>query len=65
MPKGAGLPTRSMDKFPQDLTGGGKNGQRHNPPAKTGIGPPTRATSPFVQDLTGGKVGKRHDPPTT
>jgi len=62
--KGAGVPTRSTDKFPQDLTGGGPIGKRHEPPDKAGVGPPTRSTSPFPQDLTGGKLGRRHDPPT-
>lgn len=63
--KGAGLPTRSTDKFPQDLTGGGKIGMRHMPPDKMGVGPPTRSTGKFPQDLTGGKLGARHNPPTT
>jgi len=60
--RGAGVPTRSNDKFPQDLTGG-KIGNRHKPPVKTGIGPPTRATSGFPQDLTKGRIGKRFEPP--
>jgi hypothetical protein len=65
MPKGKGPPTRSTDKFPQDLTGGGKIGMRHTPPAKTGMGPPTRATGTFPQELTAGHIGRRHTPPTT
>lgn len=64
--KGAGLPTRSTDNFPQDLTGGGPIGMRHMPPAKVGAGLPVRSSSVFPQDLTGGRhIGHRLSPPTT
>lgn len=62
MPKGAGLPTRSADKFPQKLEKG-KIGRRFGPAEKTGIGVPTRSTDKFPQDLTGGKTGRRFNPP--
>jgi len=60
--RGAGVPTRSTDKFPQDLTKG-NIGRRHTPPGKAGMGAPTRSTDKFPQNLTGGKIGRRFTPP--
>ena len=62
MPKGAGVPTRSKQKYKQDLTGG-KLGRRHMPPDKEGAGVPTRSKDKYPQDLTGGKIGRRFNPP--
>jgi len=62
MPKGPGIPTRSKDKYKQNLTGG-KIGRRMTPPAVTGAGVPTRSKDTYPQDLTGGKNGRRFNPP--
>jgi len=62
MPKGAGIPTRSDDKFPQKLEKG-RIGRRFAPAGRRGIGPPTRSTDSFPQNLTGGKIARRFTPP--
>lgn len=62
MPKKGRIPTRSKEKFPQNLTGG-TIGRMFKPAEKSGSGISTRSKDKFPQNLTGGKIGRRFNTP--
>lgn len=63
MARGIGKPTRSTDKYRQNLTKG-KIAKMFLPPVVRGNGPPTRSPDKYPQDLTGGKNPQMYKPPS-